>query len=41
MTYALLLACYRSGQISPAQWQEHLRDEVFAAWVKRQNQINK
>jgi len=35
MTYALLLACYRSGQITPAQWQEHLRDEVFAAWLKK------
>jgi hypothetical protein len=29
-----LLACYRSGQITDAQWQEHLRDEVFRAWLK-------
>ncbi len=35
--YRLILACYRSGQISSRQWQEHMRDEVFAAWVQRQN----
>lgn len=35
MTYPLLLACYRSGQISHAQWQEHLKDEVLVAWLKR------
>lgn len=34
--YALLLACYRSGQISERQWQDHLRDEVFARWLSRQ-----
>ena len=34
MSYAALLACYRSGQISEAAWQEHLRDEVFARWLK-------
>jgi hypothetical protein len=33
--YALLLACYRSGQISERQWQEHLRDEVFRAWLHK------
>lgn len=32
--FALLFACYRSGQISEAAWQEHLaEDEVFARWV--------
>jgi hypothetical protein len=25
--YADLLACYRSGQISEQQWQQHLRDK--------------
>ena len=35
MNYALLLECYRSGQISERQWQAHLRDEVFRAWLKR------
>lgn len=30
-----LIACYRSGQISESAWQEHLRDEVFAAYVRR------
>ena len=33
--YAHTLACYRSGQISEPQWQEHLKDEVFAAWIAR------
>jgi hypothetical protein len=37
MTYALLLEFYRSGQIDENRWQEHLRDEVFRAWLKRQN----
>lgn len=33
--YELLLACFRSGQMSEAQMQEHMRDDpVFAAWVK-------
>ena len=32
--YALILACYFSGQMTEAQWQEHLQDEVFARWVK-------
>lgn len=31
--YEALLACYRSGQISERQWQEHLKDELFRAWV--------
>lgn len=35
--YDLLLACYRSGQMSDAQLQEHMRaDAVFAAYVKRE-----
>jgi len=33
--YAYLLACRNSGQISDAQWQEHLQDEVFRAWLKK------
>ncbi len=32
--YEALLACYRSGQVSDFQWQQHLQDEVFAAWLK-------
>ncbi len=36
MNYALLLECYRSGQISERQWQAHLLDEIFRAWLKRQ-----
>jgi hypothetical protein len=27
--YDLLIACYKSGQISERQWQEHLKDEDF------------
>jgi len=34
--FELLLACYRSGQMSEAQLQVHLRDDrMFAAWYKR------
>lgn len=33
--YALLLAYHQSGQMSERQWQEHLKDEVFSAWLKR------
>ena len=28
-----LIACYRSGQMSERQWQEHLQDASFAAHV--------
>lgn len=30
-----LLLAYKSGQMSEAQWQEHLKDELFCAWLKR------
>jgi len=33
--YALLLECYRSGQMCEAEWQQHLQDELFVAWLKR------
>jgi hypothetical protein len=39
-TYELLLQCYRSGQISERQWQEHLKDEAFAAWIRNIEQRN-
>lgn len=33
--YQLLLACFRSGQMSAAQMQEHMRvDPAFAAFVR-------
>lgn len=32
--YELIYLSYKSGQMSERQWQEHLKDEVFAAWVK-------
>ncbi len=36
MKYQLLLTCYRSGQITEQQWQEHLKDEVFVQWLSKQ-----
>lgn len=32
---SLILAAYLSGQMSERQWQEHLKDELFSAWLKR------
>lgn len=35
MPYADLLACFRSGQMSERQLQEHMRhDPAFAAYVR-------
>jgi hypothetical protein len=35
MPYADLLACFRSGQMSEAQLQEHMRDDpTFADYVR-------
>lgn len=35
--YEALLACYRSGQMSDRQMQEHMRDDpAFAEYVKKQ-----
>jgi len=31
--FELLLACYKSGQVSERQWQDHLKDTDFAAWL--------
>lgn len=36
MDYELLLTCYRSGQVSERQWQEHLRDEKLRQWLEEQ-----
>ena len=36
--YELIWLCCISGQISERQWQEHLKDEIFAAWVKKHKQ---
>tara|TARA_B100000378_G_scaffold278633_1_gene282608 strand:- start:3222 stop:3350 length:129 start_codon:yes stop_codon:yes gene_type:complete len=33
--YRHILACYRAGQMSERQWQEHLRDPLFALWLER------
>ena len=32
--FALLLACYRSGQMSEKQWVEHLKDAAFVRWLE-------
>lgn len=34
-SFALLLACYRSGQVSERQWQEHLKDKKLRQWLER------
>lgn len=34
-SFTLTLASYQSGQITEAQWQEHLKDELFAAWYAK------
>ena len=31
-SFPAILACYRSGQISERQWQQHLADPLFALW---------
>lgn len=37
--FELLLTCYRTGQMSEAQMQEHMReDAVFAAYVRAATQ---
>jgi hypothetical protein len=32
-----LIACYRSGQMSERQWQEHRNDKAFAAYLDQLN----
>jgi len=39
--FEMLLACYRSGQVSERQWQEHLRDRAFREWVEDQLPIKR
>lgn len=35
--FELLLACFRSGQMSAAQLHEHMRDDpAFAAYVRKE-----
>ena len=34
--FEALLACYRSGQVSERQWQEHLKDREFREWVEEE-----
>ena len=35
--FEALLTCYRTGQMSEAQLQEHMRDDaVFAAYVRKE-----
>lgn len=37
--FSNILACYRSGQMSEKQWQEHLKDSRFARWVDHATKI--
>ncbi|EPR09756.1 hypothetical protein M527_06410 [Sphingobium indicum IP26] len=32
--YRLILACYLSGQIDDATWQQHLAEPLFALWLE-------
>jgi len=34
--YQLLLECIQSGQLSAEQISLHMKDEVFAAWYRKQ-----
>ena len=38
--FNLLLACYRSGQISERQWQAHLSDPLFRLWLEHKRKEN-
>lgn len=38
--FEMLLACYRSGQVSERQWQAHMEDKAFRVWVENQNPTN-
>lgn len=35
MNYQQLVECYKSSQMTERQWQEHLKDEVFTAWLRK------
>lgn len=35
--FELLLACYKSGQVSERQWQEHLKDADFAKYLRQKD----
>lgn len=32
--YSRLLDCYRSGQVTEAEWTEHLLDDDFLCWYE-------
>lgn len=34
MDYELLLQCYKTGQVSEAQWTLHLKDNGLVEWLK-------
>lgn len=33
--YHMILACYRSGQMSERQWEEHKADPLFRLWLEK------
>ncbi len=32
--YARLLACYRSGEVTASEWDEHMQDDEFRFWYE-------
>lgn len=39
--YQNLLGCYRSGQMSEAQWEQHLEDKDFVEWLRKAPKENR
>lgn len=35
MKYVNILSCYKSGQITEKQWEEHMKDDVFRKWAEK------
>jgi len=38
-SFALILACYASGQMDEKQWAAHMQDDLFAAWVRKRDEL--
>lgn len=37
-SFIQLLACYRSGQMSEAQWRQHREDPSFDQWLSQRSE---
>lgn len=35
--FTLILACYRSGQMSARQWEAHKADPLFRIWLEKRS----